>query len=152
MLQSEERRKKAQEDIKASWEDGDLVGLFRAGWDNFLNMLGGNEPMPFQRFLDYTGSYFDKYIQKTSRREHLNYMGGKMFLQVNEDPNAAPVTIQLSADFYFQTQDKQWIVKKKSGKVDSSRFIDWETDASAAQLRSSGKLQFSIDPPEGEGK
>ena len=68
MLQSEKQNVKAKEDIKTAWNEGDMVGLFRAGFENFMNMIGRSSPMPFQKFLEYTGMSFDKYILDTSKQ------------------------------------------------------------------------------------
>jgi len=152
MLQTEDQNKRAKETIKSAWADGDLLGLISAGLDSFLNMLGNSASLPFQQFLEYTGVSFDKYILEISQQEHLNFIGGKMFMSVNENLNVSPVPIQLSADFYFQTQDKHWVIKKKSGRIDSTRFTDWGTDVKADQLRKAGKLEFAIDPPETKEK
>lgn len=152
MLQTEDQNKRAKENIKSAWNEGDLPGLFVAGIDSFLNMLCNSAPLPFQRFLEYTGIFFDKYILETSQQEHLNFIGGKMFMSVNEPLNASPVSIQLSADLYFQAQDKHWVIKKKNGSMDSTRFTDWDTDVQAVQLRKTGKIEFSIDPPEAKEK
>jgi len=156
MVQSEDQNKKIKQDIKTSWAEGDLLGLIRAGFDGFLNMLYSNAPLPFQKFLEYTGASFDHYILDICHQEQLSYVGGKMILALdrNVDPNAenTPVTIRLSADFYFQTHDKKWIVKKKNGQVDSKRFADWDTDPEVAKLRTNGTLELSIEPPKPEAK
>lgn len=152
MLQSEEQNKKSREAIKAAWAEGDLWGLACAGIDSFFNMLGNSLPIPFQRFLEYTGVSFDKYIIETMEKERLTYVGGKLVLELDGNAAAVPASIQLSADFYFQAQDKKWIVKKKNGRIESSRFSDWDTDSDAAQLRAAGKLELSIEPPEAGAK
>ncbi len=152
MLQTEEQNKRAKENIRSAWAEGDLLGLISAGIDSFLNLLGNSAPLPFQQFLEYTSISFDKYILETSEQEHLDFIGGKMFLNVGEKQNASPVTIQLSADFYFQTQDKHWVIKKKNGKIDSTRFTDWDTDTRVTQLKKAGKLEFPIDPPDTKEK
>ena len=152
MLQTEEQNKKAKENIKAAWAEGDLLGLACAGIDSFLNMLGNSAPIPFQRFLEYTGISFDKYILEVKQKEHLNFVGGKMTLKLDKDLVSSPVLVLLAADFYFQTLDKKWVMKKKHGKVESSRFTDWDTDTEASKLRNAGKLELSIEPPEAEAR
>lgn len=151
MPQPEEERQKVKEDIKAALAEGDLVSLVRTGIDSFMNALFGNDsaPISFQKFLDHTGSFFDHYILDTSQQEHLNYVGGKMILQLGHGKRKAvdAIPIRLSADLYFQTADKQWIVKKKQGQVDSTRFTDWDTDKTAITLQRTGKVELSIDPP-----
>lgn len=148
MLQTEEQNKKIKENIKAAWAEGDLWGLACAGIDSFLNMLGNSTPISFQRFLEYTGVSFDKYILETAQKEHLKYVGGKMILELDRDTSTVPVSIRLSADFYLQTTDKKWVVKKKNGMVESTRFSDWDTAPDAIKLRTTGKLELSIEPPE----
>lgn len=147
MIRSESQNKKVKEDIKMAFAEGNLLALIRAGLYSLLDILSNPAPLAFQRFLEYTGSSFDKYILDTSKQENLKYVGGKMILSLGEDAATEPVPISLSADFYFQTPDKKWVVKKKSGNVDSSRFTDWDSDADAVTLRKTGKLELSIEPP-----
>lgn len=59
-----------------------------------------------------------------------------------------PSTIHLFADFYFQTRDKQWIVNSKTGKIDCNQFSDWDTSAEARELKNTGRMELSIEPPE----
>lgn len=148
MMYFEAQSNRAKENIKAAWAKGDLWGLACAGIDSFLNMLGNSAPISFQRFLEYTSVSFDKYILETAQKEHLKYVGGKMILELGEDAVTVPISIHLSADFYFQTSDKKWVVKKKSGRVENPRFSDWDTDSDAIKLRTAGKLELSIEPPE----
>ena len=68
----------------------------------------------------------------------------------SEDPAVIP--IHLSADFYFQKHNKEWVMTKKTGQITSERFSDWTTDAKALRLQAEGKLEQSIDPPEPKGK
>ncbi len=152
MSRSENEKQKLKEEIKTAWEENDLLGLVRAGIDGFLNMLGSCAPLSFKRFLEYTGVSFDKYILDVSRQEQLNYVGGKMFLETSAAQPGQPVPIRLSADLYFQTQDRQWVVKQKSGKVDSSRFSDWDRDPAAVELMQTGRLELTLDPPQPEAK
>lgn len=152
MLQSEKENQRLKEEIKTAWEDGDLLGLLKAGIDGFLNMVGNSAPLPFQRFLEYTGVSFDTYILDISRQEQLNYLGGKMTLKTGTGQPDGPTPVHLLADFYFQTRDKQWVMKQKSGQVDSSRFLDWDRDPAAVKLQQEGKLELTIDPPHEEGK
>ena len=148
MLPTEEQNEKAKRNIKTAWDEGDLLGLACAGIDNLLNMLCHNPPISFQRFLEYTGASFDTYILDVTQQEHLSYVGGKMLLELEKTQTITPTLIQLSADFYFQTPDKKWIVKKKKGKIESSRFTDWNVDVDAVKLQRAGKLELSIEPPE----
>lgn len=152
MTQFDAQNQKAKDDIKKAWAEDDLLGLLRAGIDNFFNVLSTGAPIAFQRFLEYTGISFDKYILDVSKREQLKYVGGKMTMSLEKDTSNMPIPISLSADFYFQTFDKKWVLKKKSGKVDSSRFSDWDSDTDAATLRKTGKLELSIEQPAPEGK
>lgn len=151
MFQPGRDRQKVKEDIKAACVEGDLKALMYAGFESFLDMLFGDNsaPISFRKFLDHTGSFFDRFVLETSRKEHLNYVGGKMILQLDHGKRKAgdAIPIQLFADLYFQTADKQWIVKKKQGQVDSSRFTDWDIDKEAIKLQQTGKLELSIEPP-----
>ena len=148
MIYSETQSNRAKENIKLAWAEGDLWGIACAGIDSFLNMLGNSMPISFQKFLEYTGVSFDKYILETAKKENLRYVGGKMILELDKAVVAAPTSIHLSADFYFQTPDKKWVVKKKSGKVESTRFSDWDTDSDSIKLKTAGRLELSIEPPE----
>ncbi len=152
MLQSEKANQKLKEEIKTAWEENDILGLLRAGIDGFFNMIGNSAPLPFQRFLEYTGTFFDKYILDISQQEQLSYVGGKMVLETSAGQSGQPVPIHLSADLYFQTKDKRWVMKQKSGKVDSSRFSDWDRDPTAVKLQQTGRVELTIDPPQPEGK
>lgn len=148
MIYSETQNTRAKDNIKAAWAEGDLWGMACAGIDSFLNMLGNSMPISFQQFLEYTGVSFDKYILEITQKECLRYVGGKMILELDKDAVTAPISIHLSADFYFQTSDKKWVVKKKNGKVESTRFSDWDTDSDSIKLRTVGRLELSIEPPD----
>ena len=155
MSEHMEERRKMKEGIKTAWAEGDLATLMRTAIENFMNILRGNgsPPMSFQTFLDQTGSFFDLYVSDTSRQEHLDYVGGKLTLQLDYDGSKAvdAIPIRLSADLYFQAADKQWIVKQKQGQVDSAWFIDWDTDERAVILQQAGKLEWSVEQPCSEG-
>ena len=114
-----------------------------------MNLLFRDTAIPFAQFLEQTGAFLDKYIRQVGTAEHLHYVGGKLILALETPPAAAPARIALSADFYFQTPEKKWIVKQKKGAVDSRKFTDWETDPSAAKLKQTGRLELSIEAPEG---
>lgn len=151
MIQSGRDHQKVKAYIKAACAEGDPKALIYAGLESFLDILfgDGSAPISFRKFLDHTGSFFDRFILETSRKEHLNYVGGKMILQIDHGKHRTgdAIPIQLSAELYFQTADKQWIVKKKQGQVDSSRFTDWDADKEAIKLQQTGKLELSIEPP-----
>ena len=147
MTRSEEQNKRIQENIKSAWENCDLLGLIHAGLDSFMNLLFSGAPIPFQRFLEDTSGFLDQYIQETSNQEDLSYVGGKLTLELDKTELSKVIIIHLSAEFYFQTKDKRWIFKKKTGKIDGNYFSDWDTNAEIRKLRSTGKLELSIEPP-----
>ena len=142
------KEQKSKEEIKEAWEENDLLKLIALGFAKFMDLLCGDGPLSFQKFLEYTGDYFDRCILDISRQKHQNYIGGKMIMELKEKRKEMPDMILLSADLYFQTADKQWVVEKKQGQVSTERFRDWETDADAIKLQESGKLELSIEPPE----
>ena len=110
-----------------------------------MNMLFGDAPISFRRFLEDTSISFDKYIKEVSYREHLYYVGGKFTLELEKLEPPKTAVVHLSADFYFQTRDKRWAVKKKTGKIDSSQFSNWDTDPEISELRNTGKMELSIE-------
>ena len=122
------------------------------GIKNLVSMLQGNSsaPISFQRFLEQTGLFFDHYILAVSHQESLDYVGGKMILQLEHGERKVVdgITIRLFADLYFQTADEQWIVKQKQGQVDSARFMDWDSDKTAIILQQAGKVELSIELPD----
>lgn len=130
---------------------GALVSVIRTGIENFINVLreNGGAPISFQRFLAQTGLFLDRYILATSRQEGLNYVGGRMVLQLDHDEYEAvdAIPIRLLADLYFQTADGQWIVKQKQGQVSNTRFTDWDTDEMSAALQQTESLELSVEPP-----
>ena len=148
MRNTKDENTRIKEEIKAAWEEGDMYKVIAAGFDSFFSLLLGNCPIPFQRFLEYTGDSFDKFIREVSQKEHITYIGGTMVLQVGADREAQQVPIQLSADFYFKTENGKWVTKKKTGMVESCRFSDWESSPDAMELRKKGILELSIEPPE----
>lgn len=137
----ERKSSEPKERIKEAWAAGDLVGLLQAGFDNFLSIVF-DRPLPFQTFLDYTSSFIDRFIIETEQREHLRCVGGKLFLELS-----SPQRIQMTADLYFQNSRKQWILKKKEGCVEASRFSDWDKAPEFDQLRRTKKLEFPITAP-----
>lgn len=148
MLQKEKQGDQVKEKVKSAWEEGDLLKLLLAGVDNALDLLCGGVPIPFQRFLEDTGTFFDRYVEEVSRKERLRFIGGKLTLTLARTLKRDTVPIALAADFYFQTADKKWVVKKKNGMVESSRFTDWTTDPEAVKLMTAGKMELAIEPPE----
>ena len=148
MRNTKDENTRIKEEIKTAWEEGDVYRLLAAGIDSFLDRILGNCPISFQRFLEYTGDSFDKFIREVSQKEHITYIGGTMVLQVGADREAQQVPVQLSADFYFKTKDGQWVTKQKTGVVESCRFSDWESSPDAMELRKKGRLELSIEPPE----
>lgn len=146
MTQSEEN-KKIKTDIKSALTKGDLTGLLRAGVDSFFNMLCSDKPREFQQFIEDTGALHDKFILDTCRRENLEYVGGKMLINLERNM-AESATIRLLAKFYFQKPNQEWVEKKRNGEIGIGSFTDWDTDKMAASLRETGKLEFSIEPPE----
>ena len=148
MLQKEKQGDQVKEKVKSAWEEGDLLKLLLAGVDNALDLLCGGVPIPFQRFLEDTGAFFDRYVEEVGRKECLRFIGGKLTLTLARPLKRDTVPIALAADFYFQTADKKWVVKKKNGMVESSRFTDWTTDREAVKLMTAGKIELAIEPPE----
>ena len=148
MLQKEKQGDQVKEKVKSAWEEGDLLKLLLAGVDNALDLLCGGVPIPFQRFLEDTGAFFDRYVEEVGRKECLRFIGGKLTLTLARPLKRDTVPIALAADFYFQTADKKWVVKKKNGMVESSRFADWTTDPEAVKLMTAGKMELAIEPPE----
>lgn len=148
MLQKEKQGDQVKEKVKSAWEEGDLLKLLLAGVDNALDLLCGGVPIPFQRFLEDTGAFFDRYVEEVGRKECLRFIGGKLTLTLARPLKRDTVPIALAADFYFQTADKKWVVKKKNGMVESSRFTDWTTDPEAVKLMTAGKIELAIEPPE----
>lgn len=143
MLQSK------KQEIKKAWEEKDFVKLVGLGFSSFVDMLCNNDPVPFQNFLEHTGAFFDEYILEVGQQEHLNYVGGKMIMELEKVHTvSAPASICLSADLYFQTPSKQWVMKGKKGQVDSSHFTDWASDSDAIKLQETRRLELSIEPPE----
>lgn len=137
----EEQNRKTREEVKKAWAEGDLAAILKAGFDNFMSILFDN-PLSFDTFLDYTGQFFDEFIRKTTAEEHLRYVGGKIKFKLN-----GPTCADMTADFYFQTPGKQWVMKQKTGRVDRSRFSDWDTAPNLLRLRKDGALEFEIDAP-----
>ena len=146
MISSEEN-KKNKRDIKSALIKGDLTGLLKAGVDSFFNMLCSDKPREFQQFIEDTGALHDKFILDTCRQENLNYIGGKMLIDLEQN-KAEPATIRLLAKFYFQKPNQEWVEKERKGEVGIDSFIDWDTDKMAASLRKTGQLEFSIESPE----
>lgn len=131
----------AKEQIRKYWEEGDITGILQIGLESFLTTVF-DRPLTFGKFLDYTGDFFDRFILETRAQEQLKFVAGKLHLELS-----APTLIHLNADFYFQDHMQQWVLKQKSGEIDSSRFKDWETSADLKLLRERKKLELPIDSP-----
>lgn len=143
-IESEEHKMdnaQAKEQIKQYWEKGDITGILQVGFESFLATVF-DRPLTFGKFLDYTGDFFDRFILETSAQEQLKFIAGKLHLELT-----APTQICLNADLYFQDHSQQWVLKQKTGGIDSSRFKDWETSADLKLLRERKKLELPIDSP-----
>ena len=138
---------RAKDKIKSAWDEGDFWGIFCAGIDNFMGLLFSDIPISAHRFLEDTGDLFDKYIIEVSERENLRYFGGKMTLKLEQTQSDRTGTILLIAELYFQTQEKKWIVKQKSGKMSTAQISDWDNSIELNTLRQEGKMELAIDPP-----
>lgn len=139
------RNEKAKEAIRQKWEEGDMLGVLTAGFENFIAMLC-DRPTDFGNFMDSTGAFFDSFILETSRQEQLDFAGGKLKMELSSSE-----TINLTADFYFRNQAQQWILKQKTGEIETERFKDWETSVDLKLLRERRTLEFPIDPPVQKG-
>lgn len=150
MSEHTEERQKIKEAIRTAWGENDLISLMCAGVRRLVSMIheNGSAPISFQSFLDHTGLFFDHYISDIGQQEHLDYVGGKMVLQLAHCQRGAVdvIPIRLSAELYFQTADKQWVIKHKRGQIDSTRFTDWNTNETAITLQRTGMLEWSIEP------
>jgi|InofroStandDraft_1065614.scaffolds.fasta_scaffold07974_10 hypothetical protein len=136
--------------IKKAWAEGDLVAFMAAGLEAGFDLLTNfitniwDKPIAYKSFLDYTDQLFDAFILETCQKEKLDFVGGKLFLSYKISNNIA-----LQADFYFQDVRQNWVLKQKKGRLDSSRFSDWETEPELIELRKSKKLEYPIEPPAG---
>lgn len=113
-----------------------------------MGIIFDDRPLSFHKFLEYTGEYLDKFILDTCKHEQLNYIGGKLIFSME---SICDREIQLAADFYFKNPSGQWILKKKSGKVGTRRFNDYDSSPELAKLKECKKIEYSIDPPRMEG-
>jgi len=145
MLQS--KQEKRREELRKAWEELDIIKLISLGFASFMDLLCGEGPIPFQKFLKYTGDFFDQYILDVMRKERLSYVGGKMVMELREARPNMPAVVFLFAEFYFQNAARQWVMKQKKGEVSIDRFSDWNSDADALKLQESGRLELSIEPP-----
>lgn len=139
------RNEKAKEVIRQKWEEGDMLGVLTAGFENFIAMLC-DRPTDFGHFMDSTGAFFDSFILETSRQEQLDFAGGKLKMELS-----SPETINLTADFYFRNQAQQWILKQKTGEIETERFKDLATSVDLKLLRERRTLEFPIEPPVQKG-
>ena len=150
MSKCTEECQSVKEVIRTAWGEHDLLSLMCAGVRRLVSMIheSGSIPISFQRFLDHTGLFFDHYISDIGQQEHLDYVGGKMVLQLAQCQCGAVdvIPIRLSADLYFQMVGRQWVIKQMQGQVDSTRFTDWDTDETAIILQRTGRLEWSIEP------
>jgi len=81
-------------------------------------------------------------IQNVCSRENARYVGGKLIVEWNEEDD-----IDMSADFYFLSSQKEWITQKCSGSIDIKYISDWETNCDLMQLRGNKKIEFPITLP-----
>lgn len=141
MFSREKQNQKTREAAKKAWERNDIPGLLKVGFDNFMTLLC-DVPIPFQTFLDYTSQYFDEFIRDCEKKEALIFIGGTMTMEMKKLN-----TIQLQANFYFQNQKKEWVLKSREGIVGHDRFTDWSSSLDLINLQKKKQLQFPIDPP-----
>lgn len=138
-----------KERIKKAWRDGDMMSLVTCGLESGLDLLGGlfsnawDKPMLFAEFLERTGDLFDAFIIASCKKENLNFVGGKLFLSYDTAEK-----IDLAADFYFQDAEKNWVVKKQTGRLPITQLLDWDDEPELAELRKEKMLEYPIEPPE----
>lgn len=133
----------AKEKIKEYWAEGNIPAILQIGFDSFLDMIF-EHPLSFDTFLKRTGNAFDRFIIETCAQEPLNFVAGKLHMEM-----VSETEIRLGADFYFKDQAQQWVLKQKTGGITSSQFKDWETSVDLKILRERRKLELPIDPPKG---
>lgn len=97
MFQSNEQ--KSKEEIRAAVEESNWAKLFSLGLAKIMELLCGDGPIPFQRFLRHTSDYFDQCIIDISQKRHLIYVGGKMVMELDETRNSETTNILLSLFF-----------------------------------------------------
>lgn len=137
-----EHRKRVKENKQETNIKDSIRSAVIDEFDRFMDLLFRNKTILFQDFLDNTSVYFDSFIQNTCKKEKLKFIAGKFLMQIE-----SPVKVHLIAEFYFQTTDQQWILKRKEGNIDSDHFTDWKTASELQQLQRECKLEFPIEPP-----
>jgi len=135
---------KAQQEEKTdtkgnNWKATGKDDFWKIIFKKFLN----KRTLPFQKFLDDTGDFFDRYILETCQKENWKCFGGKLTLEKMPESK----DIHLSADLYFQSSDQKWNKIHTENHVDIERFNDWDTNEELLKLCKEGKIEMTIEPP-----
>lgn len=136
-------KQEQKEQIIQSIRDLDIMALLKNGFKSFISYICDDNQLTFAEFVEKTGELFDYTIEKISRDEQLDYVGGKMIMQL-----ASPAAIKLTADLYFQNAGGEWILKQMGGQIKTAQFSDWGTAEEFKTLRTNKTIDYSIDPPE----
>ena len=134
------RRKEADQE---AIDGGDFADALISGFERFLSFLSSG---PFQEFLDRTGAYIDGVIQRSCREDSLTYVGGKLILELLDASK-----VKMTADFYYQNVERQWIHNQRTAIVKATRWSDWKTNDAFIKLQQEKRLEYPILPPTESG-
>lgn len=140
MNADENQVKRRKEAAKKAMPSGNFADALMIGFEHFLSLLSPS--VPFQEFLDRTGTYLDGVIQRSCQEDALTYVGGKLIF---ESLNASKV--KMTADFYYQNTEQQWVHSQQTATVKGTRWSDWETNEALIKLREEKRLEYPILPP-----
>jgi hypothetical protein len=135
---TERTHKASEKDILHSVLE-ELIAEWRKGF------LSPSKPVKFQEFLTATGQFLDEHIRLTQRQKNLAYVGGNLILLLGEND-----VIDMRAEFYYQDRSEQWVKESLKNKTHREHFEDWDTSADLKTLRTNGKIEYPILPPEKE--
>ena len=144
MNADETQVKRRKEAAKKAMSSGNFADALMIGFEHFLSLLSPS--IPFQEFLDRTGTYLDGVIQRSCQEDALTYVGGKLIF---ESLNASKV--KMTADFYYQNTEQQWVHSQQTATVKGTRWSDWKTNAALIKLQQEKRLEYPILAPNDTG-
>jgi hypothetical protein len=127
-------------EIKSAMKEiaGDLTTLF----STMLKRVSGNET---QKSLEQIGKYYEKacdlLIIDAQKNESLNYISGKLNIEITDD-----IHFICSTELYFQDANEQWKVKKvSSGQMLMRTHLTLDA---LNELKQCKKVSFEVLDPE----
>lgn len=93
--------------------------------------------MKLEDIINIYSNSIDEFILKTEKESKLNFIGGKLKLQLMEKE------MLINVECYFQDQNKTWVKKYSYNKIEVNRI----EEESLSKFKDANVIEFDIETP-----